>query len=93
MSTGIEFWSNVCDEEVDLEIERSEAEELGKPPENVSRFYAKVILSLILSRNTTGLNASCVFKIDNRFQYFFLGCTTIHCSNINANSRKARRIR
>ena len=53
MSTGIEFWSNVCDEEVDLEIERSEAEELGKPPENVSRFYAKVILSLILSRNTT----------------------------------------
>merc|ERR1719394_1183266 len=38
---GIEFWSNVCDEEVDLEIERSEAEELGKPPENVSRFYAK----------------------------------------------------
>ena len=40
---GIEFWSNVCDEEVDLEIERSEAEELGKPPENVSRFYAKVI--------------------------------------------------
>ena len=48
MSTGIEFWSNVCDEEVDLEIERSEAEELGKPPENVSRFYAKVILSLTL---------------------------------------------
>ena len=46
--TGIEFWSNVCDEEVDLEIERSEAEELGKPPENVSRFYAKVILSLTL---------------------------------------------
>ena len=41
--SGIEFWSNVCDEEVDLEIERSEAEELGKPPENVSRFYAKVI--------------------------------------------------
>ena len=96
MSTGIEFWSNVCDEEVDLEIERSEAEELGKPPENVSRFYAKVILSLILGRNMNNyyvLIASCVFKIDNRFQYFFLGCTTIHCSNINANSRKARRIR
>ena len=45
---GIEFWSNVCDEEVDLEIERSEAEELGKPPENVSRFYAKGALQFIV---------------------------------------------
>ena len=32
----------MCDEEVDLQIEASEAEELGKPPESVSRFYAKV---------------------------------------------------
>jgi len=38
---GIEFWSNVCDEEVDLAIEASEAEDLGKPPEKTSRFYAK----------------------------------------------------
>ena len=35
---GIEFWSNVCDEEVDLQIEASEAQEMGRPPESVSRY-------------------------------------------------------
>lgn len=35
---GIEFWSNVCDEEVDLQIEASEAQEGGRPPEHVSRY-------------------------------------------------------
>ena len=42
---GIEFWSNVCDEEVDLAIEATEAEESGQPPEKTSRFYAKGALS------------------------------------------------
>lgn len=42
---GIEFWSNVCDEEVDLAIEASEAEDLGHVPEKCSRFYAKGALS------------------------------------------------
>ncbi len=45
---GIEFWSNVCDEEVDLQIEASEAAEAGRPPENVSRFYAKGALQFIV---------------------------------------------
>ncbi len=45
---GIEFWSNVCDEEVDLQIEAAEAEEMGKPPEHVSRFYAKGALQFIV---------------------------------------------
>lgn len=45
---GIEFWSNVCDEEVDLQIEASEAQEMGRPPENVSRFYAKGALQFIV---------------------------------------------
>lgn len=43
---GIEFWSNVCDEEVDLAIEASEAAELGRPPERTSRFYAKGALQV-----------------------------------------------
>uniref|UniRef100_A0A2K5PJD0 Importin N-terminal domain-containing protein n=1 Tax=Cebus imitator TaxID=2715852 RepID=A0A2K5PJD0_CEBIM len=38
---GIEFWSNVCDEEMDLAMEASEAAEQGQPPEHTSKFYAK----------------------------------------------------
>jgi hypothetical protein len=45
---GIEFWSNVCDEEVDLAIEASEFGEMGRPPMNTSRFYAKGALSHVL---------------------------------------------
>jgi len=45
---GIEFWSNVCDEEVDLQIEASEASETGRPPEHVSRFYAKGALQFLV---------------------------------------------
>ncbi|XP_068237171.1 importin subunit beta-1 isoform X1 [Palaemon carinicauda] len=45
---GIEFWSNVCDEEVDLSIEASEAAELGRPPERTSRFYAKGALQYLV---------------------------------------------
>lgn len=45
---GIEFWSNVCDEEVDLAIEASEAQEQGRPPERTSRFYAKGALQYLV---------------------------------------------
>lgn len=38
---GIEFWSNVCDEEVDLAVEAIEAAEAGQPPHRVSKHYAK----------------------------------------------------
>ncbi|VDI39447.1 importin subunit beta-1-like isoform X3 [Mytilus edulis] len=44
---GIEFWSTVCDEEVDLAIELSEAAEQGRPPERTSRFYAKGALQYL----------------------------------------------
>ncbi|KAK7872302.1 hypothetical protein R5R35_002759 [Gryllus longicercus] len=45
---GIEFWSNVSDEEVDLAIEHSEAEEAGRPPQRTSRFYAKGALQYLV---------------------------------------------
>ncbi|RWS26108.1 importin subunit beta-1-like protein, partial [Leptotrombidium deliense] len=45
---GIEFWSNVCDEEVDLSIEASEAVEQGRPPTKTSRFYAKGALQYLV---------------------------------------------
>lgn len=58
---GIEFWSTVCDEEVDLAIELSEAAEQGRPPERTSRFYAKgalqylcPILLVCLTKQVTG---------------------------------------
>lgn len=45
---GIEFWSNVSDEEVDLAIEDTEAQESGRPPARVSRHYAKGALQYIV---------------------------------------------
>ncbi|CAH0557204.1 unnamed protein product [Brassicogethes aeneus] len=45
---GIEFWSNVSDEEVDLAIEDTEATEAGRPPSRVSRHYAKGALQFIV---------------------------------------------
>ncbi|PIK60928.1 putative importin subunit beta-1 [Apostichopus japonicus] len=45
---GIEFWSNICDEEMDLTIEMQEAEETGKQPDHVSRFYAKGALQYLV---------------------------------------------
>ncbi|VDO95624.1 unnamed protein product [Soboliphyme baturini] len=45
---GIEFWSNVCDEEIELSFEASEAAEHGKPPMHVSKYYAKGALPHIV---------------------------------------------
>ncbi|XP_022211726.2 importin subunit beta-like [Drosophila obscura] len=38
---GIEFWSTVCQEEIELEIERQEATEDGRAPTCVSMHYAR----------------------------------------------------
>lgn len=44
---GIEFWSNVCDEEIDLDIEQQEAQETGNPPTRVSKHYARGALQYL----------------------------------------------
>lgn len=45
---GIEFWSNVSDEEIDLAIESQEAAEAGRPPPRVSRHYARGALQYLV---------------------------------------------
>lgn len=45
---GIEFWSNVCEEEIDLSIEVQEAQESGRPPTRVSKFYARGALQFLV---------------------------------------------
>lgn len=45
---GVEFWSTVCDEEVDLAIELSEAHEQGRPPERTAMHYAKGALQYLV---------------------------------------------
>lgn len=45
---GIEFWTNVSDEESDLAIEGAEAAESGEPPRRTSRFYAKGALQYVV---------------------------------------------
>lgn len=44
---GIEFWSNVSDEEVDLSIENQEATEAGRAPTRVSKHYARGALQYL----------------------------------------------
>lgn len=45
---GIEFWSNVCEEEINLAIEESEATELGETTQNTSFSYAKGALHYLV---------------------------------------------
>jgi importin subunit beta-1 len=45
---GIEFWSNVCDEEVDLAMEAQDAQETGVPAARNSKFYAKGALQYLV---------------------------------------------
>ncbi|XP_016976016.1 importin subunit beta [Drosophila rhopaloa] len=44
---GIEFWSNVCDEEIDLAIESQEATDQGRAPQRVSKHYARGALQFL----------------------------------------------
>ncbi|KAF9054219.1 armadillo-type protein [Panaeolus papilionaceus] len=45
---AVEFWSTVCEEEVELAIEAQEAQEYGDVPEAESRFFAKIALPEIV---------------------------------------------
>jgi importin subunit beta-1 len=64
---GIEFWSTVCDEEVDLAIEAAEAQEQGRPPERTSRFYAKGALQYLVSILTQTLAKQEEFDDDDEW--------------------------
>ncbi|KAF8999789.1 armadillo-type protein [Cyathus striatus] len=45
---AVEFWSTVCEEEVDLAIEAQEAADYGEVPENESKHFAKIALPEIV---------------------------------------------
>ncbi|KAJ7026728.1 armadillo-type protein [Mycena alexandri] len=45
---AVEFWSTVCEEEVDLNIEAQEAQEYGETPETESKNFAKIALPEIV---------------------------------------------
>ena len=45
---GIEFWSNVCDEEISLSLEEVEATEFGDPIQHTNYAYAKGALSYLV---------------------------------------------
>jgi len=64
---GIEFWSTVCDEEVDLAIELSEAAEAGRPPERTSRFYAKGALQYLVPIMLASLTKQEEFDDDDEW--------------------------
>lgn len=45
---GIEFWSSVCEEESELQIELNEAMEEGRSPDSTSRYYARGALQYLV---------------------------------------------
>ena len=45
---AIEFWSTVCDEEIELNLEAAEAAEFNEAPDRESKNFAKIALSQIL---------------------------------------------
>ncbi|CAF3394129.1 unnamed protein product [Rotaria sp. Silwood1] len=45
---GIEFWSNVCDEEYELQLLQQEAQEQNRQPERISRYYARGALQYLV---------------------------------------------
>ncbi|XP_065355552.1 importin subunit beta [Calliphora vicina] len=45
---GVEFWSNVSDEEIDLAIENQEANDAGRAPTRVSKHYARGALPFLV---------------------------------------------
>jgi importin subunit beta-1 len=45
---AIEFWSTVCDEEIDIHVEEAEAQEFDETPERESQHFAKIALPDIL---------------------------------------------
>ncbi|KAI5118628.1 hypothetical protein M0805_006995 [Coniferiporia weirii] len=45
---AVEFWSTVCEEEIELAIEAAEAAEYGEPPETESKNFAKIALPEII---------------------------------------------
>jgi importin subunit beta-1 len=45
---GIEFWSSVCEEESELQIELEEAAEEGRAPTETSRYYARGALQYLV---------------------------------------------
>ncbi|KAF8658436.1 hypothetical protein AX16_001987 [Volvariella volvacea WC 439] len=47
---AVEFWSTVCEEEVELAIEAQEAQEYGEAPETESRYFAKIALPEIVPK-------------------------------------------
>ncbi|CAF1054146.1 unnamed protein product [Rotaria magnacalcarata] len=45
---GIEFWSNVCDEEYELQLLQQEAQDQNRQPERSSRYYARGALPYLV---------------------------------------------
>lgn len=69
---GIEFWSNVCDEEVDLSIEALEAQEQGIPPQRTSRFYAKGALQYLVPILMQTLTKQEEHDDEGKFFFYYL---------------------
>lgn len=73
---GIEFWSSVSDEEVDLAIEEAEAVDNGCPPQRTSKFYAKGALKFLIPVLMTKLTKQVRYK-NNKKEIYYISMPSV----------------
>ena len=65
---GVEFWTTVCDLEMDIAVEVAEAEDTGRPIARESRHFARGKLCRVLLEINILIQYPCAAELDLSFE-------------------------